>query len=243
MRLPKVSATTSAYSEDASRLGRNGTTQSVAWRRPDGARAPDAARLRPSAQTRAAIPPEGAGGRPRGCDFAGAPGVYAADRRPQRGLAGPRSLFCGLLDDHAANSRRRRALPRLGKARRRPAESRQHDDVELGRAARRRNGSRQRNLRARRRLGCACQRGAAPGEGDRTTVFRRAERRRNGRSARRLSTDRVARLETGAGVVGGRAQKLKSPVASGSLRAPRFAHWPGRPIQNLYTYSGTSEGV
>ena len=81
-----------------------------------------------------------------------------------------------------------------------------------------------RNLRARRRIGCACQTGAAPGEGDRTAVFRRAERRRNGRSARRLSADRVARLEAGAGVAGGGAQELQSPVASRTTSATRLAH-------------------
>ena len=110
---------------------RNGTAQSVAWRRPDGARAPDAARLRPPSQARTAIRPEGAGGRPRGCDLAGARSVRAAGRRPHRGLAGPRPLFRGLLDDHAADSRRCRARPRLDEARRRPAKGRGDDDVDL----------------------------------------------------------------------------------------------------------------
>ena len=76
------------------------------------------------------------------------------------------------------------------------------------------HGSRRRNLRARRRLGRACQTGAAPREGDRAAVFRRAERRGNGRSARRLSANRLARLEAGAGVAGGRAQNPNAPVAS-----------------------------
>ncbi len=55
-----------------------------------------------------------------------------------------------------------------------------------------RYGSRRRNLCAQRRLGRARQTGAAPGEGDRASVFRWAERRGNGRSARRLSADRIA---------------------------------------------------
>jgi hypothetical protein len=59
-------------------------------------------------------------GRPRGCDVARARRVRAAGGRPHGGLAGPRALFRGLLDDHAANSRRCRARPRLREARRRP---------------------------------------------------------------------------------------------------------------------------
>ena len=54
----------------------------------------------------------------------GARSVRATGGCPDSGLAGPRPLFRGLFDDHAANSRRCRPRPGLHEARRPPAKGR-----------------------------------------------------------------------------------------------------------------------